>query len=351
MRFLKTSSLTLLAILLGATTCYADFEWEKTTTYYEDDAWYDVSEWFDGNDYNPTDEEFGEWDDEVFQWDPDEIDIDNDWNYGYATVNDDDWFYDYYDEGVYSYYDYGDDLYDFGSRFYDYDNDGTYDAYAAWYDWDSDGLFDDYNYYSFNEAASAKQERQAKEQAPTESRKQQVSGEIQNVKQVQVRGHKNLVVAVRQDVDELYVDLGPANDLDQYDIAKGQQITATGPKVKVGEKPLVVAQTMELNGKQVQIDRSRRQIQGKVADTRRVQLWGREHLIAMVQPQDQKGKVAVDLGPADRLKANVQKGGLLSFRGVPVKVQDKKFLMASAVQQDNEWMPIDRRKQQKQNQR
>jgi hypothetical protein len=34
-------------------------EWEEHTPYYEDDALLDVTEWLDGNDYNPTDERFG----------------------------------------------------------------------------------------------------------------------------------------------------------------------------------------------------------------------------------------------------------------------------------------------------
>ncbi|MCY7325280.1 MAG: hypothetical protein LH605_04020, partial [Microbacteriaceae bacterium] len=45
----------------------------------------DVTEWFDGNDNNPSDEKFGRWDDEVYQADKDTgTDVDSDW-YGYST--------------------------------------------------------------------------------------------------------------------------------------------------------------------------------------------------------------------------------------------------------------------------
>jgi hypothetical protein len=43
--------------------------------YYEDDAWFDISEWLDGNDYNPTDEIAGKWDDETYDWSAVESDL------------------------------------------------------------------------------------------------------------------------------------------------------------------------------------------------------------------------------------------------------------------------------------
>src|SRR4051812_37629482 len=74
-------------------------EFGDNTPYYEDDAWYDVSEWFDGNDYNPTDEAWWRWDDETYQRSQDTGgDVDREHNsYGYNTKNSNDWFYDYYD--------------------------------------------------------------------------------------------------------------------------------------------------------------------------------------------------------------------------------------------------------------
>ena len=61
----KRNKRMMLAAAIGAAmafpvaTLQADDEFGDNTPYYEDDAWYDVSEWFDGNDYNPTDEAIG----------------------------------------------------------------------------------------------------------------------------------------------------------------------------------------------------------------------------------------------------------------------------------------------------
>lgn len=48
---MRMISLTFAAILFafGATAGASADEWEENTPYYEDDAWYDVTEWFDGN--------------------------------------------------------------------------------------------------------------------------------------------------------------------------------------------------------------------------------------------------------------------------------------------------------------
>ncbi|MCA9171482.1 MAG: hypothetical protein KDB23_27625, partial [Planctomycetales bacterium] len=136
----------ILAFALGALSTFSHLldanaanESVKNSPYYEDDAWYDVSEWFDGNDYNPTDEAIGRWDDETYDradaLTSSDTDNDIDWNasrYGYYDndkLSDNKWFYDYYDYGNLDYSDYDDDGYwDYTANYYDYDNDGVYDS-------------------------------------------------------------------------------------------------------------------------------------------------------------------------------------------------------------------------------
>lgn len=346
MRVLLAGFVAMVSGAVVVPTAHADREWEQSTPHYEDDAWYDISEWFDGNDYNPTDEEIGEWDDETFH-ESDEIEAnsDNDWNYGYDSLSHtDNWFYDYYDEGAYSTYDSsGDDNYDVGSRFYDYDNDGSYDAYSTFYDWDDDGLYDKYNYFYFSEEDKQREET-AKTQTPTESRKQQVSGEIQQVKEVHVRGGRNLVVAVQNQGKQLFVDLGRADKLTKFNLKQGDKITASGHKTRVGDKHVLVAQSLQSGSHQTDISRDRREIKGKVLSTHKAKVRGSQHLIAMVNTERGQGKVAVDLGPAGKLNMEVRKDTGLTFRGVPVKVKDRKLLMALYVQDDKgQWNQIDRR--------
>lgn len=356
---MRTFTRTLLTLLLGLTaslgmavSAWAAEEWEEDSVYYEDDAWYDISEWFDGNDYNPTDESASVWNDETYDASSTtDSDQDNDWNYyGYNdTTADDNWYYDYYDYGAYDYWDdANDDLYESGYRYFDYDNDGVYDAYTSFYDWDEDGYYEDFNYYSFNDQENQKQNKEhARSQVPKSSRKQQVSGQIKAVKQVSVHGKKHLLVNISQNNQQVAVDLGVADELQNANLKIGDEISAQGQASQVGDKKIVLATQFQTDGMKFNVDRQRKTFQGKVANTHKQQIRGQEHLIAMIDTQQKGGKVAVDLGPADRLKTQVQKGSSLKFTGIPVKVKDQRLLMAQSIEKDGKMVDINRRKTQK----
>lgn len=367
--------LTVVVLGVGGTLSTSAGEWEKSTPYYEDDAWYDISEWFDGNDYNPTDEEFGEWDDETYQVD-DDVDTDDDrvqagnendrW-YGYNTSTNanDNWFYDYYDYGNDSYDKFRNGLYLSGMRYYDYDNDGTYDAFASWHDRDADGLYDDYNFYTLSEDSpeskqksnetkksqgkqkqpaqgqAQQREQQAQQEVPKSSRSVTISGEVEATKKVNVRGNEHLVAAIKHDGKSMPIDLGRADQLKDVKLDSGQKVTASGMKLVVGDKSILLVRTLDVNGKQVQIDRQRRQFHGEVVSTRKAKVVGREHLIAIVKG-DKGNKVAVDFGPADKLNVDIAAGQQLTFSGAPVKVKNKSMLMANSIQHDGQTVPIDR---------
>ena len=341
---MKAKTLLCSSLILGGATftftpwTYAA-EFGDNTPYYEDDAWYDISEWFDGNDYNPTDETVGKWDDERYNRTAGgNTDGDNDGSYGYSGGNTSDWFYDYYDGDAYSYYSGTDGYYSYGSRYYDYDNDGIYDGFTSYTDWDNDGLYDVISYYSFSDVNEdkAKQQQQAKSDSTGGSKAQSVTGSIEKVKQVDVRGHKHTLVAVQQDGKAMNIDLGHAQGVEYLNLKAGTKITATGPMTKVGDKTLVLAKKLEVDGKQQQIHRERPEMTGKVTDTRKTKVRGTEHLLAIVDgSSNNAGKMAVDLGPADRLSMKVQKGSQLTFTGVPIKVKDKRLVIAQSVKQPN----------------
>ena len=335
-------------------------EFGSSTPYYEDDGLLDVTEWFDGNDYNPTDEAWWRWDDESYQARKDVSgDVDNDGWYGYSARDDDDWFYDYYDPTPYTYYDRdANDLYDFGSRYYDFDNDGIYDGYASYADTDGDGIYDDYDYYSFTDTGTDKQRQQAQKQMSRESRQQSVTGEIQKTKLVNVRGgRQHVVVAIQpqqgqqqgqqqqgQQGQMLVADLGAADDLKGTNPKLGDKITVKGPRAQVGKQGVVLARSFELNGQTTQVNRDARSITGKVLSTHKTKVRGREHQMAMIEAS-QNGKtrkIAVDLGPADQLKADISKGSSLTVSGFPVKVKDRPLVVAQSIRKDDRFVQIDR---------
>ena len=147
----------------------------------------------------------------------------------------------------------------------------------------------------------------------------------------------------------MFVDLGRADDLQDWDLKEGDQIAVSGLKTHVGDKTVLLAQSVKSGNNSTKIDRQRQKIEGQVASTHKTKIRGRQHLIAMLKPNGQQDdKLAVDLGPADKLKVEVKEGTKLTFRGVPVKVNNRKLMMAQAVQDQGEWKQIDRRKKSEQ---
>lgn len=355
----KPLALVSAGLIVGAgtpATTLADQEWEENTRYYEDDAWYDVSEWLDGNDYNPTDEEFGEWDDEVYQFDND-WDTDNDTNYGYYdNVDSDSWYYDYYDDNyVYGDNNESDAVYDYAYDYYDYDNDGFYDAYASYYDWNSDGQYEDYNFYVFvddknsnsqQQSAQKDAQQRAKQQASEKSSKQyQLTGTIEKTKKVKVRSGENMVLQVKADQRSFLVDLGSAEKASNWNLAQGDEITVRGPVTQVGEKQVLLARSIQPEGKDQQaIDRSQMKLQGTIKSLKTAKVRGNEHQLAVVDSKQKDKKVLIDLGRKDRLSTEFSEGDQITVHGVPVRVKDKPAVLANKVEYQGETIKIDRLK-------
>jgi hypothetical protein len=368
-------------------------EFEQRTSYYEDDAWYDVSEWLDGNDYNPTDEVFGRWDDETYDWNVADNDQDNDESgYGYdQNDTEDDWYYDYDSSNQFTYRDYQDrnNLYDFSYSYYDYDGDGLYDAVYSSRDTDADGLYDDFSYYSFNvgdtnnqsgqtagstgqsQQQASQQEQAAQQQASQQkqasAKQAEISGTVEKTKRVKVRnGPERLVAQVSGDQGKsTIVDLGPANQLgktsqqassqqsenqqqsgkqqnQQAAVKQGDTIKARGPMLKVGDKQVLVAHTVTIgNQKEQQINRSGQQLSGQITNMKTVNVRGQDHQLAIIKLQSGK-QALVDLGPADKLQAELAANDKIQVSGVPVKVQNRLVFVANSVTKDGNKVNIER---------
>ena len=321
---------------LAAAPAHAD-EWEQRSPYYEDDGWLDITEWFDGNDYNPTDEAWWRWDDEAYQARKDTgSDVDSDW-YGFSARDDNDWFYDYYDAPDYSYY--GNGVYPYGARYYDYNRDGLYETMVSYNDSDGDGIYDRYNYYTFTDTSKPDQQKKARTETPQSSREQTLSGKILKIKEVQTRNGKHRVVQLQQADNMVVSDLGKAKDLQSLGLKEGDQLSVRGLMSKVGEQTLLMARSIDAMGKQIEIRRERSKITGRIADTRKVKIRGIHHQLAMVEVPN-RGKVVVELGPADKFTMDLGKGKELSFSGLPVKIKGRALMMAQSVHNGEQTVQI-----------
>ncbi len=334
------------AIALGAAlaapaSVLAD-EFGSNTPYYEDDAWYDVSEWFDGNDYNPTDEAIGRWDNETFSFADNVNSSDNDnflnWgDYGYRDQSASDGFYDYYDDG----YGQWDDKY--YSSYYDTDDDGVYDAYASYEDTDGDGTYEDFEYYAFDSQTRGQDEarRQAESmQKQMRSTAMKVSGKVQSTKMVNVRDRVHLIATVDQSSgNSMAVDLGPNQTITQ--LFQGDQLTAEGHVLNIGNKPVLVAKNATMANGSIEIDRNGKKYQGTVEMKKTVSVRGTDHQLVKVKTTNNK-TMMVDMGPTSNLDASLDEGAQVTVQGVPVKVKDRVILMARQVMTDGTKIKIQR---------
>ncbi len=324
-------------------TVIAD-EFEADTWMYEDDAWYDVSEWFDGNDYNPTDEAIGRWDDEIFHFGENATSSDNDnflnyGDYGYTDndpTGENDWFYDYYDDGYLSWND------RYYTAYYDIDDDGLYDAMASYADTDGDGLYEDFDYVAFNQAGQDEQTRGAaqSEQKRLRSNKIELSGKMLRTKQVNVRDRRHVVAMLQRNGGKaVAVDMGRADALPE--IAAETDVTATGHASRVGDKIILMATAVKLPDQEIQIDRSSSKFSGEIEKTRKVTIRGDEHNFVKLSTAEGKSAL-VDLGPATK-ELSPEVGQSITVQGVPTKVNDRIVLMARQVTMDGKRMKINRR--------
>lgn len=319
-------------------TVHAD-EFGTSTRAYEDDAWYDVTEWFDGNDYNPTDEAVGRIDNET--WDASEelndgdSDNDIDWStssYGYNDGNDSDWYYDYTDYGYTDNYDYNSDGYfDYTVDYYDNDKDGVYDSSSEFADNDNDGVYDKVAYVGFadaNKQADSKNQATAKNSMKTRSSQViKLQGSIKATKKVRTPNGTNLVVVLtdtNSGKDQI-VDLG---SIKQYDTMPrlGQDMQVEAAKFQTGEKTILLATKATRDGVVVTIDRSGRQYTGTVSGMKSVKVRGNQQQMAKLTTDAGK-KMLVDLGQ-DGTKLNVKEGQKITVNGPAVRVGDRLVLVA-----------------------
>ncbi len=313
-----------LALMLNPVS-YGD-EAENAGARYEDDAWYDVSEWFDGNDYNPTDEAIGRWDSETFSYYDKQTSTDNDNDV--ETVDAAEFYGEDWDDGYGVYGDKDrDGNYETYSRYHDTDGDYLNDAYSTYKDDDGDGIYETYDFRDL--AHHSKHAVHSSNVAQTtqkglSGKSVKVSGKIAEVKNVRRLGGLGRMLQVdSNDGKSTWVDMGGNSTLGLF---KGDSVTAFGPMTKAGNKQVLVATTIETQGKQVPITREGRKFSGTVQTTRTATVRGDERIVAKIKTEDGK-TLTVDMGAAEQAK-NIKQGDKLNVTGVPVKIGDRVILIA-----------------------
>jgi len=227
MKLLACIAPVVMAPMMMSPTAHAQVadEREDRGRFYEDDAWYDVSEWFDGNDYNPTDEAIGRWDNEVFEYHDaltsSDEDSDGDW------IDSEEFYGEDYDDGYARFADNDrDQNYETYSRYYDSDNDRLYDSHVTYYDRDRDGTYDEYDFNALSHTPD--NAVPSSEIGNLNGKPQTIDGQVAETKVIKRLDRLTHLAHIKgQDGKSLWVDLGEDGLLLQ--VYKGDELTATGP--------------------------------------------------------------------------------------------------------------------------
>jgi len=264
------------------------------------------------------------------------------------------WFYDYYRYTPTYYPQRSGDHYTSAIRYFDADGDGVYDARFAYRDSNDDGRYDEYDRYDFSTQSATRANVDAGEtvrtndvakiddqydeyRGPQDARRHRIQGEIAFIKKAQVNGVQNLIVGIEQEQEStLAIDLGPADALDGRRVEVGRSLTVVGAIEMVGQKELVVADSLQVDGETtIEIERSiAMQLSGQIVDVTSTQIDAAEHYLAVVEINGERQ--LVDLGPTTTYKVKPAPSTEIVLRGIPIRAQDHRIILAEQVRLGNE---------------
>jgi hypothetical protein len=252
--------------------------------------------------------------------------------YGFVDATpDDDWYYDYYDVGYRYYYPAQGTVHAHGYQYYDWNGDGVYDVSYRVYDQDNDGYYDNSDEYYFG-AKEIQPPKDSGIQLSYGSASVDIRGEIVGVKKVRVRGSEHLVLNVQDGSAEktktIAVDAGPASAA-KVRLNVGDEVSVMGRMIDVGEKSILVAERIEINGQKIEVTHASQPITGSIVETKTVEVHGTPHLWVVINTGS--GHQMVDLGVASELKVDLTPKTEITIHGVPVQLKDRPILLAHSV--------------------
>lgn len=252
------------------------------------------------------------------------------------------WFYDYYRVAP-TYYSRanGADAYGAAVRYFDADNDGVYDSYAQYRDSNKDGSYDEYDRLDFVTGSKGDSDDFY---GPAESKRYTVKGTVEATKKADVGDSQNLLAQVKQsgDAEDAIVDLGPTDNPALNDVKEGTKIAASGTIEHIGDKKLIVADTVAIGGQEEFAVRrfSTKPLTGQIVDVQKIEVHSVPHYLGVVETGE--GKQLVDLGPAKTYKSEIKPSTKVVIQGIPVKTHDHTVILADEVDIDGQSYTVDR---------
>ena len=217
-----------------------------------------------------------------------------------------------------------------------------------------------YTYAKAKDRSASQGHTQTRAGKSEKTEQQQVSGQIQRSKDVQVKtldaqgqAKNNRVVLIQTDQGrQVVVDLGSSQALQGISLTQGTPIEASGRWVRISDRPVLWATQATIDGENVQIKRQQRsqsrQLTGRIIRTKQVDIQGTDFTNQVVLLQTDQGRQLVaDLGPMTNLHGfRLKPGAEIEVRGRPARVGDQLVLMADQVSAGGKTVSVRRPDQQ-----
>jgi hypothetical protein len=188
------------------------------------------------------------------------------------------------------------------------------------------------------------------------AREASIQGQVLRTKLVDVRGTSDKVLVALVKTDEgkqQIVDLGKPKSLRDLSVRSGDEIRAVGTSRRMGQRNVIFARRVTIDGTSANIERQRQRASGKsrlagykvagkarlsgwIVDTRKARLKNSsaEHLIAQVRSRNGR-RVVVDLGPAEKARQlDLQRNDGIGIAGFELQVKERPVILALRVRSD-----------------
>ncbi len=198
------------------------------------------------------------------------------------------------------------------------------------------------------------------------TQRRQVSGTIQDTKQVQLaqQRQKHTFAKVRtQQGRTVVVDLGPSNRVNQLDLSRGDRIQAQGQVSMVNQRPVLMSEQVRANNQTIRLETPKgsqtKRLEGTITKTATRRLRGQNqpaHVIALVELETGQ-KVPVDLGrKSDLQDVSISEGKDITLLARSAKIGNRTILVAESMgidghQVDVQWLRDLQRQRQRQGNR
>ena len=248
----------------------------------------------------------------------------------------------------------------------DYDNDGSFDAVETIYTYDlekarkssrdranreaqksanaqrsqRDGQLASSQGSRDERQAGSRGQSSADDRSASNQQREPISGEIIQLQRQTLSGMDEPCVIARVRADNnrsAKVLLGPRSKLQKLKLAEGDRVSIEGRKGRVNDKSILLASTIESDGKQVSVDmptsRNAKRIRGELLSMRTAEFQNHDGKFVIAEVQCQNGNQStVNLGAKSKIdQLNLSEGDELRLIVRPAKMNGKPGMVADEV--------------------